>query len=365
MSISSVANKLVPLVRYDVKRQDPDKTLQLGDDPGLYAPALNGPTQMGDLPIYIYDDVLLWPGQSIASRGGCLIEQTFIDDDRINTVRRANVLRRYPVIKFDGWATSLDYIFSPHNYYHQFVDSLPRAWALRHPALARLPITVFMTREISGDQKRILQAILPENARIRVVPRFIRIKASHYIHLPFLSKNRTGYNPKDTLTSAGFIPNEYLESFRNIVFDMKNVHFKSAPAHIYVSRRKARQRRVINEGEVIARLQQKGFTAVVLEDLSLSEQAQCFASSGLIVAQHGAALTNLLYKKHGGLIEIFSSQQSPHHYSEHARTLGLHYEAINLDYPDYSRDVEMPIALLDDTVTRMMNKLSVKMTMAG
>ncbi|MFK7848116.1 MAG: DUF563 domain-containing protein [Rhodothermales bacterium] len=365
MSISSVINKLIPHARYNVKKQGPNRVLQLGDDPALYSPELNGPTQMGDLPIYIYDDVLLWPGQSIASRGGCLIQQTFIDNDRINTVRKARVLRRYPVMRFDGWATSIDYIFSPHNYYHQFVDSLPRAWALRHPELARLPITVFMTREMSNDQKRILQAILPENVKVRVVPRYIRIKATHYIHLPFLSKNRTGYNPKDTLTSAGFIPNKYIEAYRNIVFEMKKNHLDSEHMHMYVSRHKATQRRITNEDEVIDHLKQKGFRVVVLEDMSLSEQAQCFATSDIIVAQHGAALTNLLYKKYGGLIEIFSSKQSPHHYSEHARTLGLHYEAINLENSNYSDDVDVPVALLDAAVKRAMNKMNDRLAQAG
>lgn len=365
MSIFSTVNKLFPLVRHDMKWQDPNMVLHLGDDPVLYTPQQNGPTQMGDIPIYIYDDVLLWPSQSIASLDGYLIEQTFIDEDRINTVKRARVLRRYPVIKFDGWATSIDYIFSPHNYYHQFVDSLPRTWALRHPELAGLPITVFMTREISNDQKRILQAILPENVKIRVVPRFVRIKAAHYIHLPFLSKNRTGYKPEDTLTSAGFIPNEYIESYRNMILGMKKDHFNCEHAHIYVSRQKATQRRIINEIEVIDYLKKQGFRVVVLEDLSLSEQAQCFATSGIIVAQHGAALTNLLYKKHGGLIEIFSSQQSPHHYSEHARTLGLHYEAVNLDYSGYSDDIEMPIPLLKAVVERAMNKLDAGIAQLG
>ena len=304
MSISSRINKLIPRVRYVVKKQKPNKILQLSDDPVLYSPESNGPTQMGDIPIYIFDDVLFWPGQSIASREGYLIKQTYIDEDRINTVRKRQVLRRYPVMKFDGWATSIDYIFSPHNYYHQYIDSLPRTWALRHPELKSLPITLFTTRQLDHDQKLMLQAILPESVQIRAVPRFVRIRAKHYIHLPFLSKNRTGYNPEDTLTSAGFIPDEYIESYRKRFFEINKTQRYNGYKHIYVSRRKAMKRRVLNEEEVINYLKEKDFLVVELEDLRPHNEGQSFVHvqhSGVVLLlrriflsiRHTACITNL------------------------------------------------------------------------
>lgn len=77
---------------------------------------------------------------------------------------------------------------------------------------------------------------------------------------------------------------------------------------IYISRKNALLRRVVNEEELIEKLKSLGFEIVCLENLRVEDQAKLFASSKVIVAPHGASLTNLIFCQKGTkLIELFPS----------------------------------------------------------
>lgn len=76
---------------------------------------------------------------------------------------------------------------------------------------------------------------------------------------------------------------------------------------IYVSRADAMYRRVVNELEVMAALEDYGFTCVTLGRLSVRQQAEIFSSAQIIVAPHGAGLTNLVFCNPGTkVIEMFT-----------------------------------------------------------
>jgi capsular polysaccharide biosynthesis protein len=77
------------------------------------------------------------------------------------------------------------------------------------------------------------------------------------------------------------------------------------PLRLYVSRAKAACRRVVNEEEILALLRPLGFEVICAEDLSLARQASCFAQAEVVVAPHGAGLTNLYFSSPGTkVIEI-------------------------------------------------------------
>jgi hypothetical protein len=81
---------------------------------------------------------------------------------------------------------------------------------------------------------------------------------------------------------------------------------------LYVSRGAARTRRVKNEDDVIAALAPLGFQTVRMDGLSAREQANLFWNADIIVGLHGAALTNLIFARHGTkVIELF-----PHDFHE-------------------------------------------------
>ena len=75
--------------------------------------------------------------------------------------------------------------------------------------------------------------------------------------------------------------------------------------HIYISRRSAGRRRIINEDEVTSVLRRFGFETVCAEELSFEEQVRLFSLARYIVSNHGAGLTNMLFmKQRGNVLEL-------------------------------------------------------------
>jgi capsular polysaccharide biosynthesis protein len=80
-----------------------------------------------------------------------------------------------------------------------------------------------------------------------------------------------------------------------------------ARERLYISRGKAAHRKVINEAEIEAYLHSLGFESVLLEALTVAEQASTLHSARVVVAPHGAGLTNLVFCRPDTIvIEMFS-----------------------------------------------------------
>ena len=78
---------------------------------------------------------------------------------------------------------------------------------------------------------------------------------------------------------------------------------------IYISRKKARLRRTINEKSFNSELTKRGFETFDLEGLSLKKQIEIFFNAKLIIATHGAGFTNLIFSKNDlTFLEIFSKK---------------------------------------------------------
>ena len=64
---------------------------------------------------------------------------------------------------------------------------------------------------------------------------------------------------------------------------------------LYISRGKAQRRRLLNEEKIFSFLKEKGYEKVFLEELSFKEQIQIMQEALVVVAPHGAGLTNILF----------------------------------------------------------------------
>jgi capsular polysaccharide biosynthesis protein len=74
---------------------------------------------------------------------------------------------------------------------------------------------------------------------------------------------------------------------------------KRCPRRIYIDRRPSRLRPLVNEDELVAGLSRLGFVAVQPETMSMADQVRLFRGADVIVAPHGAALTNLGFCRPG------------------------------------------------------------------
>ena len=73
--------------------------------------------------------------------------------------------------------------------------------------------------------------------------------------------------------------------------------FNGTPSHrkIYISRAQAPRRRLVNEDDIWGLLEGAGFERVFMEDLSFKAQVKLMQETSIVVAPHGAGLTNMMF----------------------------------------------------------------------
>ncbi len=85
---------------------------------------------------------------------------------------------------------------------------------------------------------------------------------------------------------------------------------------IFISREKARFRKVKEEEKYHQILKEKGFEILCLEDYPLREQIQIFSETKFLVGIHGAGLTNMVFMPKGGkVLELRAITKETHIYN--------------------------------------------------
>ena len=249
--------------------------------------------------VTVLSKVLFWPYCSVVQKE----KKTILMDSAFSwpALRHFiehNPLVRGPVIEEKDPCTAIQ-LGKFANYYHWYIDSMPRVYGLHHPELAGIKkIKLFLCKKLDADAQSLLESMLPENTVIEYAPPNQRVNAQTYINLPSLTKDWEGFLPKD-----------YLDFFRKRAFDLFNVDQTSNydGEKVYISRSAATKRRIVNEAELVQALSAYGFTYHSLEALSLKEQVRLFSRANVIIGQHGAGLTNMIYSTRAKVLEIFSS----------------------------------------------------------
>jgi hypothetical protein len=126
------------------------------------------------------------------------------------------------------------------------------------------------------------------------------------------------------------------------------------PERIYISRRDATMRRVVNEADLVARLRERGYTDICLSELSLLEQIGVVGGAQSIVAPHGMGLAHIIFNRGSGeLLELFNPAVGTDAYAFAAKALGLRYGYVlgretGDGYAGFTVDISEVIARLDD-----------------
>ncbi|MGB9931508.1 glycosyltransferase family 61 protein [Haloarcula amylolytica] len=102
------------------------------------------------------------------------------------------------------------------------------------------------------------------------------------------------------------------------------------PSRIYISRKKAPKRRIENESELVSLLSKYGFERVLAEELSVKDQIRLFSNADVIIGQHGAGLTNMLWADDATIFEMHNEVIVDHYYVL-ANNLGHEYVPISAE----------------------------------
>jgi hypothetical protein len=140
------------------------------------------------------------------------------------------------------------------------------------------------------------------------------------------------YYAKEIATCPPFTHtgNYHSEVIRSMTKQLKtNAGVSSQPANrlIYVSRKNAKKRKIINEEEISGILQRLGFEIIETDNLSYVEQIQLFNSVKWLVSIHGAGLSNMIFMNKGcHVLELRNKDDKTNNcYFSLASAVGLHY----------------------------------------
>jgi tetratricopeptide (TPR) repeat protein len=250
-----------------------------------------------------------------------------------------------PVEYIDGNVAFLSVRWGGGSYYHWMFDVIPRFDLLRRSGIDIETIDKFIVNGIDHAYEK-------ETLKILGIPesKIIESRCGLHIKAKKLIVPSKSYQGISQISTCEFIRKEFLPEKCTQKIDK----FK----RIYISRERAKSRQLINEAEVFNFLEQWGFENVKLETMSVTEQASCLASAEIVVAPHGAGLTNLAFCNPGTkVIEIFSPSYLASCYWILSNACGLdHYYLIGdlLENSDsrlpIHQDIKLDLDLLEKLI---------------
>ncbi|MFN2560849.1 MAG: DUF563 domain-containing protein [Jatrophihabitans sp.] len=177
------------------------------------------------------------------------------------------------------------------NYYHFVFDALSRVGAVEQcPDVA--PPDRWYVPATTRFQRELLAMMGLDESRVIDADRHPHVRAECLV-----VAGAPAMNEKN--------PPWVVEFLRRRLLDQVDVGRERR--RIYITRGAAlNNRAVLDEAGVIAFLEARGFTAIDPGAISVAEQIRAFAEASLIVAPHGAALTNIMFASSGAaVIELF------------------------------------------------------------
>ena len=205
------------------------------------------------------------------------------------------------------------------NYYHFVMDvALPLVSALRRFSDRIGPVVMLIRRDAPRFAHEIVAALQSEFPRLEIeeVDDSTRIEAARalFVFRAALAREWAPFDREDVEILARALRRRYA------------LPPAKAEARVYVSRGRARLRGLRTEAEVVTELNRRGFSVFTPSADNHAEQVKVFGSARIIVAVHGAALTNLLFAPpEATVVELFPRNHIKSPYLWIARGLGLNY----------------------------------------
>lgn len=108
---------------------------------------------------------------------------------------------------------------------------------------------------------------------------------------------------------------------------------------IYISRKFAKKRKILNEKELDAILNRYNIKTVYLEFMNLEEQIQLFKKVKLVIGPHGAGFTNILFSKKGTIIvELFPKSYNNVSFYNLSNLIGANYYILEFNNDGIKND---------------------------
>lgn len=195
-----------------------------------------------------------------------------------------------PVEPVEGTVVALATRGGSGNYYHFLLDVLPRFGVFEETMPGRRADALYVPNATAW-QRDLLELVGLGAYPVVQTRKDRAVRADHLI-VPSLP------NPLEVAPRATV---EWLRS-RLTAHDVSD-----KPKRIYITRGSARNtRRIVQEEALLELLEERGFVCIEPGGMSVRDQIDHYAAAEVVVAPHGAALTNLVFARPGvKVLEIF------------------------------------------------------------
>ncbi|QKG55505.1 glycosyltransferase family 61 protein [Hymenobacter sp. BRD128] len=234
---------------------------------------------------------------------------------------------------------------SYRGYYHWLLESIPKLLEAQRtiPAFTLL-LPASYTDAFYTDTLRLLQLTAVERLQPQTMYRVPELA------LPLLPEAQGNYSAqtmrevKAVLLAAAGVGQEA----------------PASPTRLYISRRKAPRRKVLNELEVEQLLSRYGFQCVCFEDFAFEDQLRLCASANVLVSMHGAGLSNMIFMPERATVVEFRKYDDGHNYffTRLGEVLGYQYHLLYCPAADEQQSVQdadlyVDIAALDTVLQQL------------
>ncbi|WP_310621072.1 glycosyltransferase family 61 protein [Flexibacterium corallicola] len=220
-------------------------------------------------------------------------DKSQVEDLQHNTAR----FRKLETVHLNGTVSNFLGLPKGHKHYYMFISHI-------------LPQFIRLCEEVSGNYDKITVLVRSD------LSSFQRNIFSYLQKLyPFLEFAITSETERYACENLIFLSEQRANNFRSppsrISANKVSAYFKRSYGilegvrpyrKIYVSRRDARIRRILNEEQLEKFLLRKGFDIICPGELSHPEQVKIFNEAKVIIGAHGAGLTNILFSQSGGVV---------------------------------------------------------------
>lgn len=204
-------------------------------------------------------------------------------------------------------------------YYHWMMDVLPKLAVIHQAGLELSDIDWFVCSADSAFQQFTLDHLgIP--AEKRLPPWSEGLNRCQRLIAPYLKHDRGDryYNGLG-LGMASWVPTWLRNTFAT--------ESGQTGKRIYISRGVSGSRTLLQEEQLVAELQKRQFDIVHLEEMNVVQQARLMQSASVVVAPHGAGLSNIAFCQTGTVIvELFDDYVVPCYWAL-SELSGLEYHA--------------------------------------
>ncbi|RAJ96089.1 uncharacterized protein DUF563 [Larkinella arboricola] len=242
------------------------------------------------------------------------------------------------------------YLITPealNNYYHWVVDLLPR-------------LLVLQKYNLNDLKDRVI--ILHHNAKLYETNSLAMLGIDK--DKVFRLKPFETVKVKDLVVADYHGLNKPFPSWKKEILEGLHTGEPVLPKKkIYLLRGKQAKRSLIGEERLVAMLENLGFTIVNPQGMTFEDQIRVLKNAEVVVALHGAALTNIIFCDPQTLIvELRSTYLPPEHYSSIAKTYNLRFETVSLSPKSLVQKKHIAnkqsLILTEESINELMAKLS-------